>query len=46
MKVNRKQNAVKLTSSKIDTNVMVRVVTKYGKKCLHQVVTPILTIAC
>ena len=31
MKANRKQNAVKLTESKIGTHVMVRVVTKYVK---------------
>ena len=31
MKANRKQNAVKLTASKVGTRVMVRVVTKYGK---------------
>lgn len=31
MKANRKQNAVKLTASKIGTHIMVRVVTKYGK---------------
>ena len=30
MKLNRKQNAVKLTTSKIGTCVMVRVLTKYG----------------
>ena len=30
MKANRKQNAVKLTASKIGTHVMVQVVTKYG----------------
>ena len=41
MKANRKQNAVKLTASKIPvgTHVMVQDVTKYGKQCLHQVVT-------
>ena len=39
MKANSKQTAVKLTRSKIDTHAMVRVVTKYGKQCLHQVVT-------
>ena len=31
MKANRNQNAVKLTASKSGTQVMVRVVTKYGK---------------
>ena len=41
MKANRKQNAVKVTASKISTHVMVQVVTKYGKQCLHQVVTMI-----
>ena len=39
MTANRKQNAVKLTSRKLDTQVMVRVVTKYGKECLYKVVT-------
>ena len=34
MKANRKQNAVKLTASKIGTQVMVQVFTKYGKQCL------------
>ena len=43
MKANRKQTAVKLTTGKIDTHVMVRVVTKYGKYCLHQVVTSLKT---
>ena len=38
MKANSKQTAVKLTASKIGTRVMVRVVTKYGKQCLHKVV--------
>ena len=31
MKANRKQNAVTLTSSKLHTQVMVQIVTKYGK---------------
>ena len=35
MKANRKQTAVKLTVSKIGTY-------KYGKLCLHEVVTPFL----
>ena len=35
MKANRKQTAVKLTASKIGTHVMVRVVTKYGKKSTY-----------
>ena len=35
MKANRKNTAVKLTSSKIGTDVMVRVVTKYGNQYLH-----------
>ena len=39
MKANRKQTAVKLTASKIGTHLVVRVVTKYGEQCLHQVVT-------
>ena len=39
MKANSKQNAVKLDASKIGSHVMVRVVTKYGKQCLHQVVS-------
>ena len=30
MQANRKQNGVKLTTSKIGSRVMVRVVTKYG----------------
>ena len=34
MKANRKQTAVKLPASKIGTDVMVRVVTKYGEQCL------------
>ena len=38
MKADRKQTAAKLTVSKIGTHVMVRVVTKYGKWCLQQVV--------
>ena len=38
MKANREQTGVKLTASKVDTHVMVRVVTKYGKQCLHKVV--------
>ena len=37
MKANGKQTATKLTRSKIGTQVMVRVVIKYGKKRLHQV---------
>ena len=36
MKANRKQTAVKLTASKIGIRVMIRVVTKYDKQCLHQ----------
>ena len=39
MKANRKQTAVKLTASKINPDVMVRVVTENGQYCLHQVVT-------
>ena len=36
MKADRKQTAVKLTTSKIGTHS----ITNYGKKCLHQVVAP------
>ena len=39
MRAYRKQTAVKLTTSKTGTRVMVRVVTKYGKLLLYQVVT-------
>ena len=38
MKATHKETAVKLTASKIGTHVMVLVVSKYGKQCLHQVV--------
>ena len=39
VKAKHTQTAVKVTASKIGTQVMVRVVTKYGKWYLHQVVT-------
>ena len=46
MKANHKQTAVKLTASKIATRAMVRVVTKYDKYCLHEVVTPFMVDIC
>ena len=39
MKDKCKQHVVKLTTNTIGTHVMVQDVTKYGKQCLHQVVT-------
>ena len=44
MKANGRQTAVKLTASKISTQVMVWVFTKYGEWCLHQVVTKMLPL--
>ena len=35
MKANRKQNAVKLAVSKIETRIIDRVVTKYGVSSAH-----------
>ena len=43
MKANRQQTAAKLTASKIRTHIMVRVVTKYGTQCLHQVVKGLMS---
>ena len=37
MKANCRQTTVKLTASKIGSHIMVRIVTKYAKKFLHQV---------
>ena len=39
MKANCMHDRVKLTANKIDTHVMVWVVSKYGKRCLNQLVT-------
>ena len=44
MKANREQTAVKITVSKMGTHTIVRVVTKYGKQYLHEVVTQNLII--
>ena len=41
--INRKKTIVKLTASN-RTDVMVGIVTKYGKYCLHQVVTHIIIL--